>query len=50
MLLSINHLTAQEQVVLPKFKGELNFDGICDEAAWEKIQAIKLISIGCCLH
>ncbi|MEA1886571.1 MAG: hypothetical protein U9N72_05115 [Bacteroidota bacterium] len=35
---------AQEPIILSKFEGELNFDGICDEASWDKISPLKLIT------
>ncbi|MDT8401921.1 MAG: DUF5916 domain-containing protein [Bacteroidales bacterium] len=44
IILSMNPAVAQNQVVLSKFEGELKFDGICDEAAWDKVAPVKLIS------
>jgi len=44
ILLSTTPAKAQNQISLSKFEGELNFDGICDEAGWDKIVPLELIT------
>jgi len=44
ILLFSASVEAQDQIYLSKFEGSLDFDGICDEAGWEKISPLKLIT------
>jgi len=44
ILLFSSSVSAQDQLILSKFEGDLNFDGICDEAGWEKISPLNLIT------
>ncbi len=44
LILFSSSVSAQEQLILSKFEGELDFDGVCDEAGWEKISPLRLIT------
>lgn len=36
-------LISQEQITIPRIRGELNFDGIVNDACWQNIQPLPLI-------
>ncbi|MDT8402822.1 MAG: DUF5916 domain-containing protein, partial [Bacteroidales bacterium] len=37
-------VSAQDRIILSKFEGELKFDGIINEAGWDKISPLELIT------